>query len=319
MPSDDLSGSQLEKLGDRLRAEPLTLADLLQLRRFLETLEPFAERTFAKIRDLDAEAAGLRSAQITRRNVKTIRSTRAKLRRQSTTLRQIQDLVGCRVVVHDIVDQTEWLAALSSIFTVAQIVDRRPSPQHGYRAVHFIVRDGALRFEVQLRTVLQDRWANIVEKLDDRLGTQLKYGSGNKAILDGLQELATGITRFELIEESCRVKLRPPPTRPTILILSLRLPEDVLLWSSTELAPGTVAGLGTDDSVSDQILIRGEDTEDAPVGMPGDERYPAGLYYRIEFQGGGSVEGKYARMLWDAGDLYDEVGGLVAWLEDHLT
>jgi ppGpp synthetase/RelA/SpoT-type nucleotidyltranferase len=320
MPSDDLSGSQLEKLGDRLRAGPLTLADLLQLRRFLETLEPFAEGTFAKIRDLDAEAAGLRSAQITRRNVKTIRSILAKLRRQSTTLRQIQDLVGCRLVVHDIVDQNEWLTALSSIFTVAQIVDRRPSPQHGYRAVHFIVRDGALRFEVQLRTVLQDRWANIVEKLDDRLGTQLKYGSGNKAILDGLQELATGITRFELIEESCRVKLRPTPARPTKLVLSLRLPEDVLLWSSTELASGTIAGLGaSDDSVSDQILIRGEDTEDAPVGMPGDERYPAGLYYRIEFQGGEAVEGKYARMLWDAGDLYDEVAGLVAWLEEYLT
>jgi len=147
MPSDDLSGSQLEKLGDRLRGGPLTLADLQQLRRFLETLEPFAEGTFAKIRDLDAEAAGLRSAQITRRNVKTIRSILAKLRRQSTTLRPIQDLVGCRVVVHDIVDHNEWLTALSSIFTVAQIVDRRPIPQHGYRAVHFIIRDGALRFE----------------------------------------------------------------------------------------------------------------------------------------------------------------------------
>jgi hypothetical protein len=79
MPSEDLSGSQLEKLGDRLRAGPLTLVDLLQLRRFLETLEPFAEESFAKIRDLDAEAAGLRPAQITRRNVKTIRSIPAKL------------------------------------------------------------------------------------------------------------------------------------------------------------------------------------------------------------------------------------------------
>jgi hypothetical protein len=115
------------------------------------------------------------------------------------------------------------------------------------------------------------------------------------------------------------VTLRPPPPHPTKLVLSLRLPEDVLLWSSTELAPGTTAWLGTDDSVSDRIVIRGEDTEDAPIGMPGDERYPAGLFYRIEFQGGEAVEGKYARMLWDAGDLYDEVAGLVAWLEEHLT
>jgi ppGpp synthetase/RelA/SpoT-type nucleotidyltranferase len=174
-----------------MRAGPLTLVDLLQLRRFLETLEPFAEESFAKIRDLDAEAAGLRPAQITRRNVKTIRSILAKLRRQSTTLRQIQDLVGCRVVVHDIIDRNKWLTALASIFTVAQIADRRPSPQHGYRAVHFIIREGPLRFEVQLRTLLQDRWANVVEKLDDRLGTELKYGAGNRLILDELQELST--------------------------------------------------------------------------------------------------------------------------------
>jgi len=223
------------------------------------------------------------------------------------------------VVVHDIIDRNKWLTALASIFTVAQIADRRPSPQHGYRAVHFIIREGPLRFEVQLRTLLQDRWANVVEKLDDRLGTELKYGAGNRLILDELQELSTVITRFELIEESCRVTLRPPPPHPTKLVLSWMLPEDVLLWSSTELAPGTTAWLGTDDSVSDRIVIRGEDTEDAPIGMPGDERYPAGLFYRIEFQGGEAVEGKYARMLWDAGDLYDEVAGLVAWLEEHLT
>jgi ppGpp synthetase/RelA/SpoT-type nucleotidyltranferase len=104
MPSDDLSGSQLEKLGDRLRAGPLTLADLQQLRRFLETLEPFAETTFAQIRDIDAGAVGLRPAQIARRNVKTIRSVVAKLRRQTTKLVQIQDLVGCRLVVPDAID-----------------------------------------------------------------------------------------------------------------------------------------------------------------------------------------------------------------------
>lgn len=206
MPENALSGSQLEKLGDRLRAGPLTLADLQQLRRFLDTLEPFAEGAFSKIRDLDIEAAGLQPAQITRRNVKTIRSIVAKLRRQTTKLVQVQDLVGCRIVVPDIVDQDEWVIGLATIFPTAQVVDRRTTPQHGYRAVHLILRDGIKRFEIQLRTFIQDRWANIVEKIADRLGIEVKYGGGNQEIRAWLTEISVDIAKMEDVDKKCRVR-----------------------------------------------------------------------------------------------------------------
>ena len=144
--TDVQTAAQAEKAGRQLRAGPLTLDDLQQLRRFLETLETFAEETFSKIRD---RPEGLRSAQITRRNVKTIRSIVAKLRRQTTKLVQVQDLVGCRIVVPDVIDQDAWKRSLERLFPTAQVVDRRVAPQNGYRAVHLIVRDGIQRFEVQ--------------------------------------------------------------------------------------------------------------------------------------------------------------------------
>jgi len=200
MPRDDLSGSQLEKLGDRLRDGPLTLTDLHQLRRYTETLEPFAEKTFTQVRSLNVEAAGLRMAQITRRNLKTLRSIVAKLRRQSTTLPQIQDLVGCRIVVPDVVDQDLWMKALKQVFFDSNVIDRRASPQHGYRAVHIVVREGKFRFEIQLRTLLQDRWANVVEKIDDRFRLTLKYGTGDPAVMGRLQRASESIADVEAFQ-----------------------------------------------------------------------------------------------------------------------
>jgi putative GTP pyrophosphokinase len=205
MSSRILSRSQLEKLGDRLRDGLLTLIDLRQLRAFLQTLEPFAEETFSQIRDLETDAEGLQFAQTTRRNVKTTRSIIAKLRRQTTKLVQIQDLVGCRIVVPDIIDQNEWLDALTRLFPRAEVVDRRGRPQNGYRAVHVIVRDNGYRFEVQLRSVLQDRWANVVEKIADRHGIDIKYGGGNAAIQGWLREISLNIAKVESAEERCGV------------------------------------------------------------------------------------------------------------------
>jgi ppGpp synthetase/RelA/SpoT-type nucleotidyltranferase len=200
MPKDELSASQLERLGDRLRAGPLTLADLRQLRRFLETLEPFAERTFSRIRNLGA--GGLRPAQITRRNVKTIRSIVAKLRRQTTKLVQVQDLIGCRIVVPDIIDQNQWINALERLFPGSALIDRRQAPRHGYRAIHLIVRDGIQRFEIQLRTVFQDEWANIVEKIDDRFGFALKYGRGDPAIARRLLHASASFADVEAFQQT---------------------------------------------------------------------------------------------------------------------
>ena len=48
----------------------------------------------------------------------------------------------------------------------------------GYRALHLIVRGGGYPIEVQLRTVLQDAWANQVEEDGRQIGIGLKFGAG---------------------------------------------------------------------------------------------------------------------------------------------
>ena len=55
------------------------------------------------------------------------------------------------------------------------IAEPKPS---GYRALHLIVRRGGYPVEVQLRTVLQDAWANQVEEDGRQIGVGLKFGAG---------------------------------------------------------------------------------------------------------------------------------------------
>ena len=54
----------------------------------------------------------------------------------------------------------------------------------GYRAIHHIVRRNGRLIEVQLRTVLQDAWANQVEEDSRRLATGYKFGRGGEDVHD---------------------------------------------------------------------------------------------------------------------------------------
>jgi hypothetical protein len=47
---------------------------------------------------------------------------------------------------------------------------------HGYRAVHVIVEQDGCLVETQVRTKMQLLWAEIVERLGDRWGRQIRYG-----------------------------------------------------------------------------------------------------------------------------------------------
>jgi len=52
----------------------------------------------------------------------------------------------------------------------------------GYRAVHHVVRRNGRLIEVQLRTVLQDAWANQVEEDSRRLAIGYKFGRGEEDV-----------------------------------------------------------------------------------------------------------------------------------------
>jgi len=92
-------------------------------------------------------------------------SSKKLARLPTLRLSQMQDVGGCRVVLDAPAVEVDPLAA-----TIAEKWDvladddyvRAPRPD-GYRARHLVVRHSGVAIEVQLRTFLQDRWAEFRE------------------------------------------------------------------------------------------------------------------------------------------------------------
>ena len=150
---DEVSKSQIDRLGDRLRAGNIDEEDLRLLDRYRLSFSEAYEFVVRKIRDdLRYEPTG--------RPAKSTTSISEKLRRETIRLTQIQDIAGCRIVTPDMLDQVLVVNELEYQFKGAIIVDRRENPSHGYRAVHVIVQHHGKLVEIQVRTALQHLWGN---------------------------------------------------------------------------------------------------------------------------------------------------------------
>lgn len=166
-----LSRSALDRLGKRLAAETVSTADW-------GTFETVLDAYQATLDDAQGvlEAAGFEPTT----RVKSTGTLVEKLSR-GTSFKSVQDVAGARVVVNGgRVDQDRAVARIAKAFTAVgttvKILDRRASPNHGYRAVHLILTHQGLPLEVQVRTPLQDLWAQITERLGDLWGRELRYG-----------------------------------------------------------------------------------------------------------------------------------------------
>lgn len=184
-----LTSSAIDRLGERLRdgsdaEEDLTILEAVR-REFAET----EARVFPVIRQVTG-------FEVNPRKGKTTQSIRAKLIRERTRLSSMQDIVGGRIVVPDMIAQDIAAAALLENFVVARSYDLRPNPRHGYRAVHVIIQDPR-PVEIQIRTMPQDQWAQLSEKLCDRFGFQLKYGGGPAPIRQFLLDYAEVTKEFD--------------------------------------------------------------------------------------------------------------------------
>jgi len=58
-----------------------------------------------------------------------------------------------------------------------------------------------MRFEIQLRTYAQDYWANLVEKVADREGLEIKYGVGDSDIQKQFIQISQRIAQFETLDQ----------------------------------------------------------------------------------------------------------------------
>jgi hypothetical protein len=86
------------------------------------------------------------------------------------------------------------------LFDNTTAVDRREKPSHGYRAFHLVVKYADKLVEIQIRSSLQQLWAELSEKLSDTIDPALKYGGGNPAFLKLLASTSELVTDQELNE-----------------------------------------------------------------------------------------------------------------------
>jgi putative GTP pyrophosphokinase len=207
-PQKPLSKSQIDKLGDRLkRDETPSPVDQEMLALYQASLQPLLNTTVEQVRSLCSRAVPGYDFRYTPR-VKQALSVVAKLRRSSSRLSTIQDLVGFRTVVDTALDQ-EHLIRQAMQASEWRIDDRRERPSHAYRAVHMI-RIGSPGFkEVQVRTRLQDQWAQMSEEADHSF-PGVKYGQGPDVIQHVLHQLSEVIAEAEALELSA-----PPGMRTT--------------------------------------------------------------------------------------------------------
>jgi ppGpp synthetase/RelA/SpoT-type nucleotidyltranferase len=170
-----VSKNQLNKLGERLAAsDPPRSEDMILLNEVIRSYQDV-------LLSVERELSTLGLAATSR--VKTKDVLIDKLRREEgMALARVQDLAGARIVTDgnlrvqdDIVRRLKehfdsWTAKES------RVVDRRQHPSQGYRAVHVIVFPESVPVEIQVRTELQNYWAQVVESLADRWGRGIRYG-----------------------------------------------------------------------------------------------------------------------------------------------
>ncbi len=168
----ELSRAQVDRLGERLRVgDSISSDDRILLDRYRRSLGSFSNAVTQRLQQL-------LQLPITERPGKTTQSIIAKLKRQTMPLSRMQDVAGGRVVVTDLDTQDSAINKVREAFPDARFIDRRESPIVGYHAAHFVIRENAQSYELQIRTQAQQRWAQLSEKFADLVGFEIKYGGG---------------------------------------------------------------------------------------------------------------------------------------------
>ncbi|HYY96191.1 MAG TPA: hypothetical protein VE713_16920 [Pyrinomonadaceae bacterium] len=219
----EVSKTQVDRLGDRLKRGNITEEDLRLLDQYRRSFTEAYETVVGIIRDqLRLEPTG--------RPAKSTTSIADKLKRERIRLTQIQDIAGCRIIVADIAKQESVVRSLTGTFPQATVVDRREKPSHGYRAVHVVVNHDGKLIEIQVRTSLQHVWAELSEKFSDVIDSSIKYGGGDARIQKILQGAAETIAYEESEERkiidiwaSSPANKQPPDYEQNVNVLRERL------------------------------------------------------------------------------------------------
>jgi len=196
-PGETFSKRQVDRAGETLREfyrwQPGTELRL----RLSEVSDAFATVTWWRslhAQPLSKVATNLRyhvvredvrvegKASVTQRLKRTVTIGDKLTREPTMDVTQMQDIGGVRACMPSLEHVHAVSRRLQKSWTLVRtrdyIADPKPS---GYRALHHIVRRDGRFIEVQLRTTLQDEWANQVEDDGHATGVGLKFGRGGNA------------------------------------------------------------------------------------------------------------------------------------------
>ena len=217
------SKAQIDRLGERLREGTVSDDDLRELNAYRDTFVGAYNEVAAKI----LSTAGL---EPTGRPQKTPFSIVQKLRRERTMqLSRMQDIAGCRLVVAKVPEQDQLVQGLVHAFNKTTVVDRRQRPSHGYRAVHVIAKVQNKAIEIQVRTELQNLWAQLSEVMSDVFDPAIKYGGGDPIFQGALVQASSYIVS---VEEKEKLVGEMDPE-----LVKLLLSENVVAVGEEEITP----------------------------------------------------------------------------------
>lgn len=175
------SREQIRKLGERLASDqPIAPEDDHQLEELVACHLHALELARPRLNGL-SDTFDTGPLHITAR-AKTTGTIIEKLRREhGMSLARMGDLAGFRIVgAFGFAAQDSLCDEICSRFPPdprgPKRIDRRANPSHGYRALHVAVTFDGVSIEIQIRTVLQHIWADLMERLADRMGRQIRYG-----------------------------------------------------------------------------------------------------------------------------------------------
>jgi hypothetical protein len=218
-PTLPYSASRIRRAGERIRRaaekrEPAAPEDLQLLNEYRAWHQPTLERCQRELVEVFHGDAGLdpETLAITGRPLKTVEAITAKLVRHKMRLTRMQDIAGTRIVIpvmklQDLVTDAVLKAFEDRDGYVAKDTRER-GDDFGYRAVHVVATLDGRYAEVQIRTGYQDIWAQVVERTDKMLGTDLKHGGGPTDWLEWLLELSDVLRQHDL---GTPVPLPPTP------------------------------------------------------------------------------------------------------------
>lgn len=235
-----LSRAQIDRLGDRLRKGSAGDDDLRLLDDYRLSFREACETVVRTIRERLQLGPSARPA-------KSRSSIIEKLGRETIRLSQIQDIAGCRIVLASVTEQERVVLSLRALFPESAIVDRRANPSHGYRAVHIIARISEKLIEIQVRTPLQDLWAEFSEKLSDTIDPSIKYGGGQEQI----RQLLTQLSGFVAAIEEIHITLTATPD------VGKATQAAYIEKAVVEEASVAFAKLYLDDAISRDTYLRG--------------------------------------------------------------